>query len=255
MQRVQIGLDQRVPAAELLADQLLDRGHIHVQQRRQHAEIDDVLEQLPLPRVGVVAVADRRQRRADDVDVVAEFRWRQRLRRIVEQIAAGLDLGDVLVPGLRVHRDHHVDAAAPAEMAALADPHLVPGRQTLDVRREDVARARRNAHPQDRLGEQRVGARRARPVDVGEFDDEVVDALDRGRFRVSDCVAIWLRARERRPKPVSRLRHAGPACVMSRRNLRMSQAPVGQRSAHRPQCRQTSSSLTMMRPVFSELPI
>ena len=153
-----------------------------------------------------------------------------RLRRIVEEIAAGLDLGDVLVPGLRVHRHHHVDAAAPPEMAALADPHLVPGRQALDVRREDVARARRDAHAQDRLGEQRVGAGRARAVDVGEFDDEVVDA-------------------------VYRLRHAGPACVISRRNLRMSHAPVGQRSAHRPQCRQTSSSLTMIRPVFSELPI
>src|SRR6266446_1718444 len=48
-----------------------------------------------------------------------------------------------------------------------------------------------------------------------------------------------------------RLRHAGPAIVISRRNLRMSHAPVGQRSAHRPQCRQTSSSLTMMRPVLS----
>ncbi len=34
----------------------------------------------------------------------------------------------------------------------------------------------------------------------------------------------------------------------------MSQAPVGQRSAHRPQCRQTSSSLTMTRPVFSGPP-
>ena len=155
----------------------LDRRHVHVEQRRQHAEIDDVLEQLPLPRVGIGAVADRGQRRADDVDVVAELRRRQRLGRIVEQIAAGLDLGDVLVPGLRVHRDHHVDAAAPAEMAALADPHLEPGRQTLDVRRKDVARARRDAHPQDRLGEQRVGARRARAVDVGEFDDEVVDAF------------------------------------------------------------------------------
>ena len=47
------------------------------------------------------------------------------------------------------------------------------------------------------------------------------------------------------------MRHAGPACVMSRRNFCMSQAPVGQRSAHRPQCRQTSSSLTMTRPVLS----
>ena len=165
-------------------------GDIHVEQRRQHAEIDDVLEQLPLPRVVVGAVADLGQRRADHVDVVAEPRGRHRPCRIVKQIAAGLDLGDVLVPGLRVHRDHHVDAAAPAEIAVLADPHLEPGRQTLDVRRKDVARTRRDAHPQHRLGEQRVGAGRAGAVDVGEFDDEVVDAG-------------------------YRLRHAGPACVMS----------------------------------------
>ena len=31
----------------------------------------------------------------------------------------------------------------------------------------------------------------------------------------------------------------------------MSQAPVGQRSAHRPQCRQTSSSFTITRSVLS----
>ena len=34
------------------------------------------------------------------------------------------------------------------------------------------------------------------------------------------------------------------------RNFCMSHAPVGQRSAHRPQCRQTSSSFTITRPVF-----
>src|ERR1700732_4100273 len=56
-------------------------------------------------------------------------------------------------------------------------------------------------------------------------------------------------------KDSHRLRHAGPAIVISRRNFRMSHAPVGQRSAHRPQCRQTSSSFTMIRPVFSESPI
>src|SRR5437899_7279745 len=49
-----------------------------------------------------------------------------------------------------------------------------------------------------------------------------------------------------------RLRHAGPACVISRRNLRMSHAPVGQRSAQRTQCRQTSSSWAMIRPGLSE---
>ena len=62
-------------------------------------------------------------------------------------------------------------------MARFADPHLEPGRQALDVRGKDVARAHRDSHAQDRLGEQRIGARRARPVDVGEFDDEIVDGF------------------------------------------------------------------------------
>ena len=92
---------------------------VHVEQRRERADIDDVLEQLALARIGVFAVADRGQRHADDGDVVAEFRRRHRLGRIVEQIAARLDRGDVLVPGLRVHRHHQVDAAARAEMAGL----------------------------------------------------------------------------------------------------------------------------------------
>ena len=163
---------------ELLADQRLDRRRVDVEQGRQRPQIDDVLEQLALPHVVIGAVADLGQRRPDHGDVVAKFRRRHRLRRIVEQIAAGLDLGNVLVPGLRVHCDHHVDAAAAAEMAGLADPHLVPGRQPLNVRREDVARASRYAHPQHRFGEQPVGAGRARAVDVGEFHDEVVDAFD-----------------------------------------------------------------------------
>ena len=41
-----------------------------------------------------------------------------------------------------------------------------------------------------------------------------------------------------------------PRCVISIRYFCMSQAPVGQRSAHSPQCRQTSSSFTITRPVL-----
>src|SRR5258705_181900 len=162
----------------------------------------------------------------DDGAVLAEFRRRQWLGRVVEQIAAGLDRGDVLVPGLRVHRHHEVDAAARREMAVARDAHLVPGRQALDVGREDVARAHRDAHAQHGAREQLVGARRAGAVDVGEADDEVGYAADRA------C------------------RHGLPARVISIRYFFMSQAPVGQRSAHSPQCRQTSSSLTMTRPVL-----
>ncbi len=233
VQRLHVRRDQLVAAAELLGQQLLDLGHVHLQQRRQRAEIDDVLEQLPLPRVGVGLVGDLGQRHADDHDVVAEPRRRHRLGVVVEQVAARHDRGDVLLPGLRVHRHHQVHAAAArAQMARLGDAHLIPGRQALDVAGEDVARRHRHAHAQDRLGEQRVRAGRTRAVDVGELDDEVVDALETS---YAFC----------------RLQHACSACATSIRKRCISHAPVGHRSAHRPQCRQTSSSFTITRPVFS----
>src|SRR6476659_5056928 len=77
-------------------------------------------------------------------------------------------------------------------------------------------------------GEQFVGTGGTGAVDVGKPDDEIVYALD------------W---------------HARSASVILIRYFCMSQAPVGQRSAHSPQCRHTSSSLTMTRPVLRLLPI
>src|SRR6185437_175146 len=65
---------------------------VHVEQGRQGAEIDDVLEQLALAGVGIFFVADFRQRHADHVDVVAEFRLRHRLRGVIEEITPGLML-------------------------------------------------------------------------------------------------------------------------------------------------------------------
>ena len=178
MQRVLVGGKELLLALELLFDQFFDCRDVHVEQRRQRADIDDILEQLALARIGVFAVGDRGQRHADDVDVVAEFRRRHRLGAVVEQISAGLDRGHVLVPGLRVHRHHEIGAAAGAEVSRFRDAHLVPGRQALDVGREDVARADRHAHAQEAAREQLVRRRRARAVDVGELDDEVVDRLD-----------------------------------------------------------------------------
>jgi hypothetical protein len=144
-----------------LADQLFDHLDIHVDQRRERADIDDVLEQLALARIGVFAIADRGQRHADDVDVAAEARRGHRFGRVVEQIAAGLDRSEILVPGLRVHRDHQVGPAACPKVAGLRDSHLVPGRQALDVRGKDVARRHRDAHPEDGPGEQLISAGRA----------------------------------------------------------------------------------------------
>jgi hypothetical protein len=124
------------------------------------------------------------------------FDLRQRLGVVVEEVAAGVDLLHVGVPGLRVHRHHHVDAAAAAEVALLRHAHLVPGGQALDVRREDVARADRDAHAQEGLGEELVGRRRARAVDVGELDDEVVDRFDPLHAHAAFFFWLWLRQPE-----------------------------------------------------------
>src|SRR6185437_12025705 len=107
-----------------------------------------------------------------------ELELRQRLRAVVEQIATRCEPLDILVPGLRIHRHQQVITAAPPQPAGFTDPHFVPGRQALDVGREDVARADRHAHAQDALGEQLVRRGRTRAIDVGELDDEVVGGED-----------------------------------------------------------------------------
>ena len=88
-----------------------------------------------------------------------------------------------------------------------------------------------------RLHQQRVGAGRARAVDVGDLDDEVVYAASG-----MSCALAVLRAH----RCASSL---GVRAMLDRTDFCMSQAAVGQRSAHRPQCTQRSSSLTMTRPV------
>ena len=75
-QCLEIRLDQLVLALELLADQRLDDADLDVEKGGESADIDDVLEQLALARVGIFAVDDIGQRHADDGDVVAQLRGR-----------------------------------------------------------------------------------------------------------------------------------------------------------------------------------
>ena len=133
MQRLHVGIEQFFLAFVLLGEKFLDFRRVDVEQHRQRADIHDVLEQLTLPRIGVGAIADRRERHTDDIDVVAEFRLRQRPRVVVEKITAGLEFFDVRVPRLRIHRHHQIDAAAAAEPAAFGHAHFVPGRQPLNI--------------------------------------------------------------------------------------------------------------------------
>src|SRR6202035_5778189 len=90
LERVKIGGDQLVIALEPLADQRLDGAKLNVEQRRKRADVNDVLIELALPRVGIFRGADLGQRHAQDLDVVAGQKMRDGPVRIVKEVAARL---------------------------------------------------------------------------------------------------------------------------------------------------------------------
>ena len=149
LQRAQIGGDQLVLALEASRGQRLHHPELDIEQRRQRADIDDVLVELTLPWVGIWAAQI-------SVSGMPSTTMSSRMLRaaadgsIVEKVAAAFERGDILREGLRVHGDEHIGAAPRAEPPFLAHPHFIPGRQALDVRGKDVARRDRHAHPQDR---------------------------------------------------------------------------------------------------------
>ena len=71
-ERIDIGARQFFLAGKLLPDQFFQLGDIHVEQRRQCADIHDVFEQLTLPRIGVLTIAHLGERDAEDVEVIAK---------------------------------------------------------------------------------------------------------------------------------------------------------------------------------------
>ena len=139
-QRLEVRLQQRFLALVLLGEQLFDFCRVDVEQGRQRADINDVLEQLSLARIRVRFIADFRQRYADNVDIVAELRFRQQLGAVVKQIATGIDFLNVLVPRLRIHRHHHVHTATSTLIAGFVHAHFVPRGQALNIRRKNIAR-------------------------------------------------------------------------------------------------------------------
>ena len=214
---------------ELLAQHLADDVHVDLEQRGERADVRDVAQQRAIAIALERLDAHLAERNAEDRDAFANQRVVERPGGIVEQVAAGSHRRDVLGVRLRIQRDDEVDVLGPRRVAVLAHPDLVPGGQSLNVRRKDVLARDGNAHAEDRLHEQTVRARRAGAVHRAHLEGEIIDARS-GLL----------------------IRHAAPPPCGRRTESRiqtwlMSHAAVGQRSAHRPQWRQTSSSFTMIR--------
>ena len=176
-QGLDVGFSQFGIFAELRAQGIDQDLQFHIEQRGHCPDIDDVFQQGPHLRIVKGLVAEQGHGDADDRDIVALESLRQGLRGIVHKIAAGNEAVVILAQGLAVHRHHHVDIAPPAQIALFVDPHLVPGRQPLDIGGEDVLWADRHAHAEHRFGKEVIGAGRAGAVDVGKTDDKIVDAF------------------------------------------------------------------------------
>src|SRR4029077_14701983 len=84
---------------------------------------------------------------------------------------------EVLVPGRGVEGDQDVDLVRARHVTFRGDPELVPGRQAFDVGGEDVFGRDRDAHPEDRPGQDQVGRLASGTVDGRCLDCEVVDYL------------------------------------------------------------------------------
>ena len=69
---VEVGLEQLGLALVLLAEQRRDHLGLDAEHRREHADVDDVLQQLALARIGVARRAEVGERHAEDVDVAAK---------------------------------------------------------------------------------------------------------------------------------------------------------------------------------------
>ena len=143
------------------------------------------------------------------------------LGRVVNKITARINLGDIALHTLWIDTDHDVGASTTAQIAILTHTYFIPGGHPLNVRGEYVAGAYGDTHPKNCFGEHAIGTGGTCAIHIGKLYDEVVNGLL--------CL------------------HDVPALVTLYKNRCMSQAPVGQRSAHSPQCKHTFSSFTMTR--------
>ena len=84
-----VGVEQLLFALVLLGKELGDFLGVDIQKNRQRANVNNVLEELALPRVGVIGVADFCQGDTNDTKIIAKLRCRNRAGGVVKKVTAG----------------------------------------------------------------------------------------------------------------------------------------------------------------------
>ena len=172
-----VRVHQRRFPAELLSEQGADDVGVDLEQRRQRTDVGDVLHQDALTHPLECRVAHLGERHAEVGHVGTLQLVVQRPRRVVQQVAAGAHLRNILLIGRRVERHHQVEVRSAGGVAVFADPDLVPGGQALNVRRKDVLTRDGDSHAENRLHEESVRRSRSRSVGGCDLESEIVDPI------------------------------------------------------------------------------
>ena len=167
---------------KLLADGLLDFGHVDFEQLGHDAHVNHVLDQLAQLGLG----ADGRDQfvvgNGVENQVGAQAVELQRL--VVQHGCAGGQRHHVFLRGLGIHRDHEIDFFLARDVAVFVGANGVPGGQTGDVRGKQVLAGDRNSHLKNAAQQNGVGTLRAGAVDGRDLNTHVVD----------DRLWLWLAA-------------------------------------------------------------
>ena len=158
---------------ELLADGLLDLGHVDRQQAGHNANVNHVFDEL--------AQLGFRTNLSDDLvvgnriknQVVTEFVQRQGL--VIQHRRAGRQRHCVFGRGFRIHGDQEIDLFLAPDVAVFVGADRVPGRKSGNVRREHILAGNRHAHLKNTAEENCVGALRTGAVDCRDLNAHVVD--------------------------------------------------------------------------------
>ncbi len=161
---------------EGLFQELFDHGHVYIQQRREGPQVTDVLHEDAGADVLELLVHQLRQGHAEQGDVFPRQLLVPGPGGVIQEITAGAHFRQVLGVSLGVHGHHDVHPAGAGEITLAAHADLEPGGQALDVGGEEVLAHHGDAHAEDGLHEQAVGAGGTGAVDVRDLDDEVVYA-------------------------------------------------------------------------------
>ena len=148
LDRVEVHLDRFGLGLEVTPEAVVDRLQGDVEEPGDDADIEHVEELL-----AQLVVVDPRFRQLGERDRVVEDiipRAGGRVSGVVDDRGAGLDSLQIGLPGRRVERDQDLGIALPGHVALRRDADLEPGRQPLDVGREDVLGRDRYAHVEDR---------------------------------------------------------------------------------------------------------